>query len=193
MKKGLFFGSFDPIHNGHLEVARYFINNKFLSEIVFIITPQSPFKSQRKDYDFDKRYKAAELAVSDIPKIKLSDIELKLPAPNYTCDTLKFLRTNHPENEYVFLMGSDLLIDFEKWKNYQNILENHTLFIYPRKNGESIPEKFKVHKKIKFFKAPFMEISSTYIREKYKNGESIKNLVPSVVYDFIRNNDLYIS
>ena len=193
MKKGLFFGSFDPIHNGHLEVARYFINNKFLSEIVFIITPQSPFKSQRKDYDFDKRYKAVELAVSDIPKIKLSDIEYKLPAPNYTCDTLKFLRTNHPENEYVFLMGSDLLIDFKKWKNYQNILENHTLFIYPRKNGESIPEKFKVHEKIKFFKAPFMEISSTYIREKYKNGESIKNLVPSVVYDFIRNNDLYIS
>ena len=191
MKKGLFFGSFNPIHNGHLEVANYFINNKLLSEITFIVTPQNPFKSKNKDQNFDKKYKAVELATINNPKIKLSDIELKLPTPNYTCNTLRFLRTKNPGNEYVFLMGSDLLINFDKWKNYQNILENHNLFIYPRKNEKSIPEKFIIHNKIEFFKAPFIEVSSTSIREKHKNGKSIKDLVPPIVHDYLIRNKLY--
>ncbi|MAH81890.1 MAG: nicotinate (nicotinamide) nucleotide adenylyltransferase [Flavobacteriaceae bacterium] len=191
MKKGLFFGSFDPVHNGHLEVASYFIKNTHLSEIIFIVTPQNPFKLPRQDNDFDKRFKAVELATANNPMIKLSDVELKLPAPNYTCDTLEFIRTNNPKNEYVFLMGSDLLMNFEKWKNYQSILKNHNIYIYPRKNKKSIPKKFINHNKIKFFQAPFMEISSTYIRKKYSTGESNIGLVPSSVNDYIIKNNLY--
>ena len=102
MKKGLFFGSFDPVHNGHLEVASYFIKNTHLSEIIFIVTPQNPFKLPLQDCNFDKRFKAVELATANNPMIKLSDVELKLPAPNYTCDTLEFIRNNNPKRKLKY-------------------------------------------------------------------------------------------
>lgn len=191
IKKGLFFGSFDPIHNGHLEIVKFFLNNKIISEVIFVITPQNPFKSKIKYQDFEKRYEAVEIATKSNPKIKISDIESRLPTPNYTCDTLKFLRNESPEIEYVFLMGSDLLKDFDKWKKFEDILKHHSLYIYPRINKNSIPEKFKINEKIKFFEAPLMKMSSSLIREKYKNGESVKDLVPLVVLEFIQKNNLY--
>lgn len=191
IKKGLFFGSFDPIHNGHIEIVEFFINNKILNEVIFVVTPKNPFKSGVKSHNFKKRYEAVEIATMDNPKIIISDIESKLPSPNFTCDTLKFLRTEKPEIEYVFLMGSDLLEDFDKWKNYKDIINHHNLYVYPRVNKNSIPEKFKSNLNIKLFDAPLMEVSSSLIREKYKNGESITDLVPLLVLKFIEKNNLY--
>ena len=191
IKKGLFFGSFDPIHNGHIEIVEFFINNKILNEVIFVVTPENPFKSGVKSHNFKKRYEAVEIATMDNPKIIISDIESKLPSPNFTCDTLKFLRTEKPEIEYVFLMGSDLLEDFDKWKNYKDIINHHNLYVYPRVNKNSIPEKFKSNLNIKLFDAPLMEVSSSLIREKYKNGESITDLVPLLVLKFIEKNNLY--
>jgi len=191
IKKGLFFGSFDPIHNGHIEIVEFFINNKILNEVIFVVTPENPFKSRVKSHNFKKRYEAVEIATMDNPKIIISDIESKLPSPNFTCDTLKFLRTEKPEIEYVFLMGSDLLEDFDKWKNYKDIINHHNLYVYPRVNKNSIPEKFKSNLNIKLFDAPLMEVSSSLIREKYKNGESITDLVPLLVLKFIEKNNLY--
>ena len=191
IKKGLFFGSFDPIHNGHIEIVEFFINNKILNEVIFVVTPENPFKSGVKSHNFKKRYEAVEIATMDNPKIIISDIESKLPSPNFTCDTLKFLRTEKPEIEYVFLMGSDLLEDFDKWKNYKDIINHHNLYVYPRVNKNSIPEKFKSNLNIKLFDAPLMEVSSSLIREKHKNGESITDLVPLLVLKFIEKNNLY--
>jgi len=191
IKKGLFFGSFDPIHNGHIEIVDFFINNKILNEVIFVVTPENPFKSGIKNHNFKKRYEAVEIATMDNPKIIISDIEFKLPSPNFTCDTLKFLRTEKPEIEYVFLMGSDLLEDFDEWKNYKDIINHHNLYVYPRVNKNSIPEKFKSNLNIKLFDAPVMEVSSSLIREKHKNGESIKDLVPLLVLKFIEKNNLY--
>ena len=184
--KGLFFGSFNPIHNGHLEIANFFLRNKYLSEIIFIVTPQNPLKLKNENLSFKKRLRAVEIATKNISKIRFSDVESKLTFPNYTSDTLKFLRAENPNIDYVFIMGSDLLINFNKWKNYQNILEHHNLFIYPRNNRNLISKEFKTHKKIRFFEAPLMNISGTIIREKIKNNESFNHLVPPPAYDFIK-------
>lgn len=191
LKKGLFFGSFDPIHNGHLEIVEFFLNNKILSEVIFVVTPQNPIKSGVINCDFNKRYKAVELVTTKNPKIKISNIESKLPSPNFTCDTLEFLRKQNPEIEYIFLMGSDLLESFDEWKNHDDILNHHKLYVYPRVNINYIPLKLKSNTQIKFFDAPMMEVSSSIIREKKKNGESIKDFVPLVVLDFIEKNNLY--
>ena len=191
IKKGLFFGSFDPIHNGHLEIAKFFIKNKILSEVIFIVTPQNPFKSENKSENFDKRYEAVKIATRNNPKIEISDIESRLPSPNYTFETLKFLRTENPTIEYVFLMGSDLLLNFEKWKNYKNILDHHTLYIYPRGEKNQISQKLKLNKNIEFFKAPLMKVSSSIIREKYKTGDPVDHLIPKLVFEFIKKNKLY--
>ena len=188
--KGVLFGSFDPIHNGHIEIANYFLKQNLLSEVILIVTPENPFKLKKDKISFAKRFEIVTIGIKKYPKIKSSDIENKLPKPNYTYYTLEFLRKTNPEIEYVFLMGSDLLNNFKRWKNYIKILENHKIFVYPR-NNEIIPNEFKLHKNIRFFKANLIRISSTLIRENIKNNLSIKDLVPSEINIFLKNNKFY--
>ncbi len=188
ISKGVFFGSFDPIHNGHLEIANYFLNQNLINEVIFMVTPKNPLKLEKDKNSFTDRYKLVELGIKGYSKIKSSDIENKLPKPNYTYYTLEYLKKTSPEIEYIFLMGSDLLQNFKGWKKYIEILNNHKIFVYPR-NNSVIPSEFKSHKNIKFFKANLIQISSTLIRENIKNNLSIKDLVPSAVNNFLTENN----
>jgi len=183
MKIGLFFGSFNPIHIGHLAIANYMIEFTDLSEIWLIVSPQNPFKSKESLVNEYERIKMVELAVGNEYKIKPSDIEFRLPKPSYTIDTLTYLTEKHPTKEFVILIGSDNLDFFHKWKNYEQILDQYKLYVYPRPGyGLGVYEN---HKNVQLVQAPQMEISSSFIRQAFKEGKDIRFFLHQPVYDYI--------
>jgi nicotinate-nucleotide adenylyltransferase len=193
MKKvGLFFGTFNPIHIGHLVIANHLVEFTDLEEVWFVITPQSPFKVKQSMLADHHRYQMVQEAVMDYPKLKASTIEFDLPQPNYTVNTLVHLREKHGE-EYAFslLMGEDNLKTFHKWKNFQVILDNHHLYVYPRISGGVVPERFEGHRHIHYIDAPVMEISSTFIRTNHKKGKNIRPLLPDAVWRYMDEMNFY--
>jgi len=193
MKKvGLFFGTFNPIHIGHLVIANHMAEFSDLDEVWFVITPQSPFKVKQSMLSDHHRYQMVQEAVVDYPKLKASTIEFDLPQPNYTVNTLAHLRERYGE-EFAFslLMGEDNLKTFHRWKNYEVILENQHLYVYPRISGGEIPERFKAHPHIHQIDAPVMEISSTFIRKNHKKGKNIRPLLPEAVWRYLDEMNFY--
>ena len=189
MKIGLLFGSFNPVHNGHVEIANYMVTSAGLDEVWFVISPQNPFKPAgllAKDYH---RLAMVEMAIENQKKLKASKIEFDLPKPSYTFNTLENLRTKFPENKFVMIMGSDLLKDFSKWKKPEEILRHHEIFIYPRQNSNM--GEFKKHAKIKFVNAPLIEISSTAIRKSISEKKEVRKLVPEKVNEYITKMKFY--
>ncbi len=193
MKKvGLFFGTFNPIHIGHLVIANHMVEFSDLDEVWFVITPQSPFKIKQTLLDNNHRYQMVFEAIQDYSKLKASAIEFDLPQPNYTIHTLVHLREKYGK-EYAFslMMGEDNLKGFHKWKNYEQILEDHSIYVYPRISGGDIPGKFENHKGIHRVKAPIMEISSTFIRKNHKKGKNIKPMLPEAVWKYLDEMNFY--
>ncbi len=193
MKKvGLFFGTFNPIHIGHLVIANHMVEFSDLDEVWFVITPQSPFKTKQSLLDNHHRYQMVYEAVEGYPHLKPSKIEFELPQPNYTVDTLVHLQEQYGE-EYVFslIMGEDNLKSFHKWKNYETILEHYSLYVYPRISKGEIAHEFKEHPKINCVDAPIMEISSTFIRKEHKNGKNVKPLLPALVWKYMDEMNFY--
>ena len=159
MKKiGLFFGSFNPVHIGHLILANYFTENTDLEEVWLVVSPQNPFKQKQSLLANHHRLQLVNRAVEEYPKLKVSDIEFGLPTPSYTSTTLAHLEEKYPEKDFALLIGEDNLCTFHKWKNYQLILERHQLYVYPRVNVNEIPAEFKEHPKIKLVNAPRIEL-----------------------------------
>lgn len=193
MKKvGLFFGTFNPIHIGHLVIANHMAEFSDLEEVWFVITPQSPFKVKQSMLSDHHRYQMVQEAVADYPKLKASTIEFDLPQPNYTIKTLVHLREKHGKQySFSLLMGEDNLKTFHKWKNYEVILENHHLYVYPRISGEEIPERFMDHPHIHQIDAPVMEISSTFIRKNHKKGKNIRPMLPEAVWRYMDEMNFY--
>lgn len=192
MKKvGLFFGTFNPIHVGHLTIANHMAEFSDLDEIWLVVTPHSPFKKKSSLLDNHHRYEMVYLATKDYPKLKPSDIEFKLPQPNYTVHTLAHLQEKHPDIDFALIMGEDNLKGFHKWKNYEVILENHDLYVYPRISGETIETQFKNHSKIHRVNAPIMEISSTFIRKSIAKGKNIRPMLSSAVWEYIDEMNFY--
>jgi nicotinate-nucleotide adenylyltransferase len=192
MKKvGLFFGTFNPIHVGHLTIANHMAEFSDLDEIWLVVTPHSPFKKKSSLLDNHHRYEMVYLATKDYPKLKPSDIEFKLPQPNYTVHTLAHLQEKHPDIDFALIMGEDNLKGFHKWKNYKVILENHDLYVYPRISGETIENQFKNHSKIHRVNAPIMEISSTFIRKSIAKGKNIRPMLSSAVWEYIDEMNFY--
>lgn len=192
MKKvGLFFGTFNPIHVGHLTIANHMAEFSDLDEIWLVVTPHSPFKKKSSLLDNHHRYEMVYLATKDYPKLKPSDIEFKLPQPNYTVHTLAHLQEKHPDIDFALIMGEDNLKGFHKWKNYEVILENHDLYVYPRISGETIENQFKNHSKIHRVNAPIMEISSTFIRKSIAEGKNILPMLSSAVWEYIDEMNFY--
>ncbi|MBT8305570.1 MAG: nicotinate-nucleotide adenylyltransferase, partial [Maribacter sp.] len=184
MKKvGLFFGTFNPIHIGHLVIANHLVEFSDLDEVWFVITPMSPFKTKKTLLDNHHRYQMVYEATKDYPKLKPSKIEFKLPQPNYTINTLVYLEEQYKEGYgFALIMGEDNLKNFHKWKNYRLILEDHSIYVYPRVSNGKIEHEFIDHPKIHRVDAPIMEISSTFIRENHKKGKNIKPLLPDTVW-----------
>nr|WP_297787379.1 nicotinate (nicotinamide) nucleotide adenylyltransferase [uncultured Allomuricauda sp.] len=193
MKKvGLFFGTFNPIHIGHLVIANHLVEYSDLDEVWFVITPQSPFKVKQSLLDNNHRYQMVFEAVQDYPKLKPSKIEFDLPQPNYTSNTLAHLDDKYGDDyQFSLIMGEDNLKGFHKWKNYEAILELHSIYVYPRISHGEIEHQFKGHSKITKVDAPIMEISSTFIRKSHKEGKNVRPLLPYSVWKYMDEMNFY--
>jgi nicotinate-nucleotide adenylyltransferase len=190
MKIGLFFGSFNPIHVGHLIVANIMANTGGMDQVWFVVSPQNPFKkSNTLLHEFD-RFDMVEKAIGDNSKLKVSDIEFSMPKPSFTIDTLVRFTEKHPNHEFKLIIGEDNLAQFAKWKNADKILEYYGLLVYPRPKAE--PHNYLNHSQVKFIEAPLLDISATFIRSQILAGRSIKYLVPEVVEGYIKLKKLYL-
>lgn len=189
MKIGLFFGSFNPIHIGHLAIANAMAENTDLKKVWFVVSPQNPLKpSKGLLHEFD-RYDMVKAAIADNYKFEVSDVEFHLPKPSYTIHTLTHLHEKFPGKEFKLIVGEDNLENFPKWKNYQQILDHYGLYVYPRPHVTKSP--LKSHANVKLVEAPLLDISATYIRECIKNNKSIRYLVPEAVEQMIRTKGFY--
>ncbi len=191
-KVGLYFGTFNPIHIGHMVIANYMVEFSNLDEVWFVVTPQSPFKTKKTLLDDNHRYQMVFEATKDFPKLKPSKIEFDLPQPNYTINTLVHLDETYG-NDYNFclIMGEDNLKGFPKWKNYETILENYELYVYPRISDGEFEHQFKNHPKIQKVDAPIMEISSTFIRKNHAAGKNIRTMLPEAVWSYMDEMNFY--
>jgi len=182
MKIGLFFGSFNPIHNGHLIIANHILNEADLNKLWFVISPQNPFKQSATLLNEYDRFHLVQKAVEGDNRLKASDIEFSLPKPSYTSHTLAYLKEKYPSYEFVIIVGSDSFQNLGNWKNAEAIIKNYPVIIYKRPGFEITNE---LNASIQIMDAPLLEISATYIRDLIKNGRSIKYLVPQVIEEEI--------
>ncbi len=191
MKVGLYFGTFNPIHIGHLIIANEMVENSDLDEIWMVVTPHNPFKKKSSLLENHHRFELVYRATESYDKIKPSDIEFKLPQPNYTVHTLANAVESYPNKEFCLIMGEDNLKSFHKWKNYETILAHHAIYVYPRVSEGSVAHQFKNHPKIHSIKAPIIELSSTMIRKGIKEQKNIKPLLPKEVWNYIDEMNFY--
>jgi nicotinate-nucleotide adenylyltransferase len=189
MKIGLFFGSFNPIHVGHLIIANYMVTRTDLKQVWLVVSPQNPLKPKNTLARDRDRLNMVQLAIEDNPLLKASDVEFKLPIPSYTIDTLAHLKDKYPQHEFALIMGSDNITTIHKWKNYEKLLSDYDIYVYRRPQYEvSQQDSFS---RVKLFDAPLMDISATYIRESLKNGQSIQYLLPDKVLEYLMSAKLY--
>jgi nicotinate-nucleotide adenylyltransferase len=187
---GLFFGSFNPIHNGHLIVAQSALEATKLHELWFVVSPQNPLKKNKNLlHEFD-RLDMVQLAIEDNDQFRASDIEFHMPRPSYTIDTLTYLKEKFPDKQFKLIIGGDNFAIFPKWKNNDKILEDFGLIVYPRPGAD--PQELVHHPNITYIEAPLMSISATYIRNCIRNERSIRYLVPDNVNEFIRNKKFFL-
>lgn len=189
-KTGLLFGSFDPVHTGHLIIADYMLSLGGLDEIWFVVSPQNPFKQEKEITDQQTRKEMLELAVAGNPVFKVSDIEFGMPSPNFTYNTLKVLMEKYSGKEFVLIIGTDNLDAFDRWKNYESILEMIQIWVYPRMGHKG--EQFATHPSVRMTDAPVIEISSTIIRQSFSQGRPFRYMLPEKVYEYINKKGLYI-
>ncbi|WP_428740975.1 nicotinate (nicotinamide) nucleotide adenylyltransferase [Tenacibaculum sp.] len=188
---GLYFGTFNPIHIGHLIIANHMVENSDLDEIWMVVTPHNPFKKKNSLLENHHRLEMVYLATQEYEKIQPSDIEFKLPQPNYTINTLAHISEKYPDYNFSLIMGEDNLKSFHKWKNYEAILEDYHVYVYPRVSEGIVENQFSNHKKIHRIDAPIVEISSTMIRKAIKEGKNCKPLLSQQVWKYIDEMNFY--
>ena len=191
-RAGLFFGTFNPIHIGHLVIANHFAEFTDLDEVWFVVTPRSPFKAKKTLLENHHRYQMVYEAIKEYPKLKVSDIEFNLTQPNYTVNTLVQLEEKYGNNyQFGLLMGEDNLKGFHKWKNYEVILKHYELFVYPLISAGTTAGQIDDHPSIRRVDAPIMEISSTFIRQQHKLGKNIRPMLPEAVWRYMDEMNFY--
>lgn len=189
MKVGLYFGSFNPIHIGHLVIANHLQQYSDLEQVWFVVSPHNPFKqksSLANDYD---RLHLVNLAIEDYPNLQASNVEFGMPQPSYTIDTLTVLNEKYPEYDFSLIMGMDNLKGFHKWKNHEQILKRYSIYVYPRIGSE--PGKWSNHEKFHFVDAPIMEISSTFIRKAIQENKITRPMLPLNVWEYLDGSSMY--
>jgi nicotinate-nucleotide adenylyltransferase len=202
MKIGLYFGTFNPIHVGHLIIANYMTEHSNLDQVWIVVSPQNPLKKKKTLLADYHRLALVRAAIEDDPKLIVSDIEFQLPIPSYTSTTLTYLKEKHPENEFSLIMGEDNLRTFHKWYNHDVILENHTIFVYPRvltiqeeaaqKEGKVESNAFSDHKNVAFCNdAPVMKISSSFVRNAIADGKDVRYLLTEPVHKYVEEMHFY--
>ena len=191
MKIGLFFGTYNPIHVGHLIIANHLAEHSDLDQVWLIVTPQSPHKKKQSLLDNHQRLELVFRATKDFPKLVPSAIEFNLPKPNYTVHTLAYLEEKHPGQQFALIMGEDNLRSLPKWKNAEVIMGNYPIYVYPRKLKTATESVSYSSETVTHIDAPIMEISSTFIRQQIKGGKNIKPLLPLAVWDYIDEMNLY--
>ena len=189
LKIGLYFGSFNPVHIGHMAIANYLVEYAGIDQLWFVVSPHNPFKKKENllnDYD---RLEMVNLAVGNDHRLRVSDIEFRLPKPSYTIDTLTYLSEKFPRYQFFIILGSDNLENFPRWKNYEAIVRNYGMIVYPRPgfNSSVMPDFPGVH----YVKAPMMEISSTFIREGIAEGRNLCHFLPGKVWEYIEKMGFY--
>lgn len=191
MKIGLFFGSFNPIHVGHLIIANHMATRTDLDKVWLVVSPHNPLKPKKslaRDHD---RLHLVRLGIGDNPRIEASNVEFGLPKPSYTIDTLAFLKEKYPEREFALIMGGDNLATLDQWKNYEQLLAGYDIYVYRRPGIELGP--FASHPRVRICDAPLLDISATYIRDCLRQGQSVRYLVPDAVYEYLESGSLYKS
>ena len=191
IKIGLYFGTFNPIHLGHLIIANHMVEHSDLDEIWLVVTPHNPFKNKSSLLDNHHRFEMVYKATENYSKIKPSDVEFKLPQPNYTIYTLAHLTDLYPDKEFSLIMGEDNLKSFHKWKNFETILEHHQIYVYPRISDGNPDILLVNHKKINKIEAPVVQISSTMIRNGIKSGKNIQPLLSKEVWEYVDEMNFY--
>ena len=193
MNIGLFFGSFNPIHLGHLIIANVVREQTNLQQVWFVVSPQNPFKKAKNLLNEYDRLRMVELAVEDNYDLRACNIEFSMPKPSYTADTLAYLGEQHPTHNFHLILGSDNLTHFHRWKNYPAIIDHHVLYVYPRPDLTSIKiaEAVSSHPNLHFVEAPLLNISATFVRNLVQQGRSVKYLVTDAVADYIQDKKLY--
>ena len=191
MNIGLYFGSFNPIHIGHLIIANHMVENSDLDQIWLVVTPHNPHKKKNTLLDNNHRLAMVDIALENYPKLKSSKIEFDLPQPSYTVNTLAYVKEKHSDHTFSLIMGEDNLKSFHKWKNYVTILENHNIYVYPRISEGVIETQFDNHPKIHKVDAPIVEISSTFIRKSIKIQSNIRPLLPHNVWQYLDEMNFY--
>ena len=191
MNIGLYFGAFNPIHDGHLQVANYAVNNSDLDKVWFVLTPQSPHKIDRTLIDFNHRYKMLEIVCKKHKNILPSDIEKNLPKPSYSISTLNYLKKENDINNYSLIIGDDNIKKLTTWKQYSEIIKNHKIYVYPRNNCK---EKSKLtHENIYYLNAPIINVSASNIRKNILNKKTDNLKIDSKVLSYLINNNIKIN
>ncbi|WP_347217089.1 nicotinate (nicotinamide) nucleotide adenylyltransferase [Chryseobacterium sp.] len=193
MKKiGLFFGSFNPIHIGHLILANYILENSDMDELWFVVSPQNPFKDKKSLLKDHNRLDMVQLAVRNYPNMRASNVEFSLPQPSYTIDTLTYLHEKYPDYSFSLIMGEDNLDSLHKWKNSETLIKNHHIIVYPRVfDGEKKDSEYLQHENISMIKAPVIELSATEIRNMLKEGKNVRPMLPPEVFEYLDGSNFY--
>lgn len=189
MKIGLYFGSFNPVHCGHMVIAQYIAEFSALDQVWLVVSPHNPLKPAGTLLQDYHRFHLVELAIGSYRKLKASKIEFELPKPSYTVVTLAYLQEKFPTHTFSLIMGADNIEGLHKWKNYELILENHNIYVYPRPLHDG--GEFKNHPRVKWIDAPLMEISSSFIRKSIKEGKDVSFMMPEPVAQYIEEMNFY--
>ncbi len=193
MKKiGLFFGSFNPIHIGHLILANYILENSDMEELWFVVSPHNPFKAKKSLLHQNNRLEMVELAIQNYPQMRASNVEFSLPQPSYTIDTLTYLNEKHPNYTFALIMGEDNLKHLHKWKNADLLMNNHQIIVYPRVFADKeINEKYIDHDNITLIDAPIIELSASKIRQMLKDHKNVRPMLPPEVFAYLDGSNFY--